>query len=70
MGFNHCYISTIENLQRQLDNVGLEVFVKQYRKYECLTGPSDSFRFLEQKIEQYELQQIQVVDKGKSEQTT
>ena len=49
MGFNHCYISTIENLQKELDNVGLEVFVKRYQKYECLTGESESMLFLEQK---------------------
>ena len=50
MGFNQCYISTIENLQKELDNVGLEVFVKRYRRYECLTGPSDSMEFIEEKI--------------------
>ncbi len=54
MGFNHCYISTIENLQKELDNVGLEVFVKRYQKYECLTGPSESMNFIEQKINLYE----------------
>ncbi len=54
MGFNHCYISTIENLQKELDNVGLEVFVKRYQKYECLTGPSESMLFIENKIKEYE----------------
>lgn len=49
MGFNHCYISTIENLQKELDSVGLEVFVKRYQKYDCLTGESESMLFLEQK---------------------
>ncbi len=70
MGFNHCYLSSIENLQNELNNKGLENFIKSYRKYDALTGPSECFRFLEQKIEEYELQQIQVVDKGQSEQTT
>jgi hypothetical protein len=50
MGFNHCYISTIENLQKELDNVGLETFVRQYTKYECITGPSESMNFLESKV--------------------
>ena len=50
MGFNHCYISTIENLQKELDNVGLELFVKRYTKYDALTGPSESMRFLEEKV--------------------
>ena len=53
MGFNHCYISTIENLQKEFENVGLEVFVKRYRKYECLTGPSESMQFIEEKINFY-----------------
>ena len=70
MGFNHCYLSNVENLQNELNNVGLERFIKSYRKYDALTGPSECFRFLEQKIEEYELQQIQVVDKGENEQTT
>jgi hypothetical protein len=50
MGFNNCYISTIENLQKELDNVGLEVFVNGYQKYECLTGPSESMNFIEDKV--------------------
>ena len=67
MGFNHCYLSNVENLQNELNNVGLERFIKSYRKYDALTGPSECFRFLEQKIEEYELQQIQMVDKRQSE---
>ena len=54
MGFNHCYISSVENLQLELDMVGLETFVKRYRKYDAITGPSESFRFLEDKIKEYE----------------
>jgi hypothetical protein len=54
MGFNHCYITSVENLQLELNNVGLETFVKRYQKYECITGPSESFRFLEEKIKEYE----------------
>jgi hypothetical protein len=54
MGFNHCYLSNVENLQREYDNVGLETFVKRYGKYDAITGPSESFRFLEKKIKEYE----------------
>lgn len=54
MGFNHCYISSVENLQIEFERKGLEEFVKSYRKYEAITGPSESFRFLEEKIEEYE----------------
>ena len=70
MGFNHCYLTSIENLQLHLDNVGLEKFIKMYRSYDALTGPSECFKFLEDKIEENELQQISLVDKGETEQTT
>jgi hypothetical protein len=70
MGFNHCYLTSIEDLQKYLDNVGLEKFIKTYRSYDALTGPSECFKFLEDKIEENELQQISMVDKGETEQTT
>lgn len=55
MGFNHCYISSVENLQKEFDSVGLEEFVRRYRKYDAITGPSKSFEFLEEKIKEYEI---------------
>ena len=70
MGFNHCYLTSVDDLQRYLDNVGLEKFIKTYRSYDALTGPSECFKFLEDKIEENELQQISLVDKGETEQTT
>ncbi len=70
MGFNHCYISSVENLQKELEMWGLETFVKRYRKYDALTGPSECFRFLEEKQKEYELQSVQVVDEGEKEKTT
>ena len=54
MGFNHCYLTSVLDLQRNLDNVGLEKFIKTYRSYDALTGPSECFRFIEEKIEEYE----------------
>jgi len=54
MGFNHCYISSVENLQSEFERKGLEEFVKSYRKYDAITGPSESFKFLEEKIQEYE----------------
>jgi hypothetical protein len=54
MGFNHCYISSVENLQKEYEMVGLEKFVKSYYKYDAITGPSESFRFLEEKQKEYE----------------
>jgi len=62
MGFNHCYISSVENLQLELDMVGLETFVKRYRKYDAITGPSESFRFLEEKIKEYEKITNNIID--------
>jgi len=70
MGFNHCYLTNVEDLQKYLDNVGLEKFIKTYRSYDALTGPSECFKFLEDKIEENELQQISMVDKGETKQTT
>ena len=67
MGFNHCYLTSVKDLERHLDNVGLEKFIKNYRSYDALTGPSVCFKFLEDKIEENELQQIQVVDKGETQ---
>ena len=67
MGFNHCYLTSVEDLQRNLDNVGLEKFIKTYRSYDALTGPSECFAFIEEKIKEYELQQVQVVDKGETQ---
>jgi hypothetical protein len=54
MGFNHCYLTSVENLQLELNNVGLELFIKRYRKYDALTGPSECFRFIEEKIKELE----------------
>ena len=70
MGFNHCYLTSIDNLETHLDNVGLEKFIKMYRSYDALTGPSECFEFIEKKIKEYGLQQIPMVDKGETEQTT
>jgi len=69
MGFNKCYLSNIESLQKEFDNIGLELFIKRYKKYDCLLGPSESFRFLEEKQKEYELQSLQVVDKRQKEKT-
>jgi hypothetical protein len=55
MGFNHCYLTNVKDLQRYLDNVGLEKFIKTYRSYDALTGPGECFKFLEDKIKEYEM---------------
>jgi hypothetical protein len=54
MGFNHCYLSNVENLQKEYESVGLENFVKRYRKYDAITGPTECFNFLDEKRKEYE----------------
>ena len=54
MGFNHCYLTSVKDLQTHLDNVGLEKFIKNYRSYDALSGPSECFTFIEEKIEENE----------------
>ena len=54
MGFNHCYLTSVKDLERHLDNVGLKKFIKTYRSYDALTGPSECFEFIEKKIKEYE----------------
>jgi hypothetical protein len=54
MGFNHCYLTSVKDLERHIDNVGLEKFIKTYRSYDALTGPSECFEFIEEKIKEYE----------------
>ena len=55
MGFNHCYLTSVLDLQRNLDNVGLEKFIKTYRSYDALTGPSECFEFIEEKIKLWDI---------------
>ena len=50
MGFNQCYLRSVKDLESELEYNGLELFVNRYRKYDSLTGSSESFAFLEQKI--------------------
>jgi predicted nucleotidyltransferase len=54
MGFNQCYLRDVKDLESEVESDGLELFVKRYRKYDSLTGSSESFQFLEQKIKEYE----------------
>ena len=55
MGFNHCYLTSVKDLQTHLDNVGLEKFIKNYRSYDALSGPSECFTFIEEKIKLWDI---------------
>ena len=54
MGFNNCHIPNYEKLIEYYNSVDLETFIKSFRKYDSWTGDSDSFKFLENKIKEYE----------------
>jgi hypothetical protein len=50
MGFNHCYVGNIMQIQKELDDLGLEKFVKRYQKYEAISGESECIEFIEQRV--------------------
>lgn len=54
MGFNKCYLPSIETMKEQIERDGLEEFVRLYGKYECITGETDRMNFLEDKFKEYE----------------
>jgi glycogen debranching enzyme len=54
MGFNNCHIPKYEQLIEYYNSVDLETFIKSFRKYDSWSGDSDSFKFLESKIREYE----------------
>ena len=54
MGFNHCYVGNILQIQKELDALGLEKFVKRYQKYEAISGESECIEFIEQRVKLYE----------------
>jgi len=54
MGFNNCYLPDLDELKGYFDSVDLETFVNRYRKYDCWVGSTESFKFLEEKINEYE----------------
>lgn len=53
MGFNQCYVGNILQIQKELDMVGVEAFVKRYTSYEAMTGDSESIDFIEGIVKKY-----------------
>jgi hypothetical protein len=51
MGFNHCYVGNVIEVQKELDELGLEKFVKRYQKYDAISGESKCIDFIEKKVE-------------------
>lgn len=64
MGFNNCYIPNLIELTEYYNEFGLEMLYKRFIKYDSWSGDSDAMEYLESKVREYELQQIQMVDKG------
>ena len=54
MGFNKCYLPSIQSMTEQIERDGLKEFVRIYTKYDCITGDSDRMEFLENKIKEFE----------------
>lgn len=60
MGFNKCYLPSIEVMKEQIERDGLKEFVRVYSKYDCITGESDRMEFLENKIKEYKSQNTSI----------
>jgi hypothetical protein len=52
MTYSHTYVPKLDQLINELENSDLETFINRYSKYECLIGPSESIKFLEEKDEE------------------
>ena len=53
MGFNQCYVGNILQIQKELDEYGLDEFVRRYNKYDSISGDSESIDFIEGLIKKY-----------------
>lgn len=58
MGFNKCSLPDIESLKDLYSKLGLENFLKQFTKYDAITGSTESFKFLDEKKEEYKKQKL------------
>ena len=53
MGFNQCYVGNVLQVQKELDEYGLDEFVRRYSKYDSITGDSESIDFIEGIVKKY-----------------
>jgi ribonucleotide reductase alpha subunit len=53
MGFNRCYVSNILQIHKELDDLGLQKFAERYRKYDAITGDSESISFIINLVSKY-----------------
>jgi hypothetical protein len=60
MGFNKCILPKINMLEEELNRVGLMNFVHRYKKYDSIVGETNSMKFLDDKITQYNDSRLQL----------
>jgi hypothetical protein len=53
MGFNHRQVSNILQVHKELDELGLDKFIKQYHKCDAISGDSESVYFIKNLVEKY-----------------
>lgn len=53
MGFNHCHVSNILQIHKELDMLGLKAFAERYRKYDAISGDSESISFITSLVSKY-----------------
>lgn len=53
MGYHHCHIPSLKDLEKQLLKIGLEKFVGIYKRCHTFIGDTDAVLFIESKISEY-----------------
>lgn len=51
MGFNKCYLHSVDKMQEIISEYGVDHFIKLYRKCDCFIGSSESIKFLNETME-------------------
>lgn len=54
MGFNKCYLPSIESMKKQIERDGLKEFIRLYTKYDCIMGKNNRMEFLDNRINEFE----------------
>jgi hypothetical protein len=63
MGFNHCYVGNILQIQKELDELGLKEFVRRYQKYDALSGETECIDFIEKRVKLWHTTNIDGIQK-------
>ena len=46
MGFNKCYLQSLDEMKKIVEENGVEYFLNLYKKCDCIIGSSESIKFL------------------------